>query len=278
MALALGFPFCTTTFDVSFIKTLTPGVKNIRPHYSYAVATSKTPFGPFETVDSSAGSSFRYGNQHHSSVDPNSVGKNAGIGDFSLFKDDDGTAFMLYSHAPVPLQDRLLNAVNCSSGGADPAGCGKLSVAKLTPDFLHSSWDPETQSGEGVALSGFEAPAMFRRGSTYYALTSAPCCYCGAGGKVYVHTAPTPLGPYTRQNQPIDFGTGNTTTQGQQSTVTAVAGGNDFIWQGDRWQSAPDHIKAHDFQFWSKLEFDSDGAIRPMKWVDDFTLNLSAEK
>eukprot|EP01043_Picozoa_sp_COSAG02_P052521 COSAG02_NODE_5672_length_4140_cov_2.941351_1_plen_543_part_10 len=35
---------------------------NFVPHYSYAVATSKTPYGPFETVDSSAGASFRWGN------------------------------------------------------------------------------------------------------------------------------------------------------------------------------------------------------------------------
>jgi hypothetical protein len=117
---------------------------------------------------------------------------------------------------------------------------------------------------------------MFKRGTTYYALSSAPCCYCGAGGEVYVHTAPSPLGPYTLQQQVISFGTGNITTQGQQTTVTAVAasggGEAEFIWQGDRWQSAPDHIKAHDFQYWAKLQFGNGGEISPMVWLDEFVV------
>ena len=245
---------------------------NFVPHYSYAVATAKSPYGPFVTVDDNAGATFRWGNSTRNG------GANAGVGDFSLFKDSDGAAYMLYSHDPVPLSPESgISAVNCSTGGADPKGCGKLSVARLTPDFLRSSWDPMTKTGEGDAISGFEAPAMFKRGSTYYALTSAACCYCGAGGKVFVHSATSPLGPYRPQQRTIDFGTGNTTTQGQQTTVTVVVAEDDndedsFIWQGDRWQSAPDHLKSHDFQFWTKLQFGSDGEILPMQWVDNCTL------
>jgi hypothetical protein len=34
----------------------------------------------------------------------------------------------------------------------------------------------------------------------------------------------------------------------------------------DRWQSTPDGIKGHDFQFWSApLKFGSDGSIEPLK-------------
>ena len=36
-------------------------------------------------------------------------------------------------------------------------------AAKLSPDFLRSTWDPTTGAGEGEAISGFEAPAMFKR-------------------------------------------------------------------------------------------------------------------
>ena len=244
---------------------------NYVPRYSFAVATSPSPFGPFRTVDFNAGASFKFGNSTRS---PPYVGINAGIGDFSIFKDDDGTAYMLYSHDPAPLMTHP--SANCSSGGADPAGCGKLSVARLSPDFLRSTWDAATQSGEGDALSGFEAPAMFKRGTTYYALSSSACCYCGAGGQVYVHTAASPLGPYELQAQPIGFGTGNTTTQGQQTTVTKVVGDAGspecHVWQGDRWQTAPDHLKAHDFQFWAKLEFASTGEIEPMVWRDEISL------
>ena len=49
------------------------------------------------------------------------------------------------------------------------------------------------------------------------------CDGCGGGGRVYVHTSTSPLGPYTLQSGSIDFGTGNLTTQGQQTTVTSVA-------------------------------------------------------
>jgi hypothetical protein len=47
------------------------------------------------------------------------------------------------------------------------------------PFSNRSSYDPITGSGEGGAISAFEAPAMFKRNDIYYALTSAPCCYCG---------------------------------------------------------------------------------------------------
>eukprot|EP01043_Picozoa_sp_COSAG02_P075920 COSAG02_NODE_15875_length_1134_cov_1.394203_1_plen_190_part_10 len=35
---------------------------NFVPHYSYAVATSRSPFGPFITADAAAGATFRWGN------------------------------------------------------------------------------------------------------------------------------------------------------------------------------------------------------------------------
>jgi len=52
----------------------------------------------------------------------------------------------------------------------------------------------------------------------------------------------------------------------------AFSGRSEFIWQGDRWQSAPDQIKSHDFQFWTKLQFGAKGEISPMVWVDQFEL------
>jgi len=231
---------------------------NYVPRYSYAVATSASPFGPFTTVDVQAGASFRYGN---STRIPPFVGVNAGVGDFSLFKDDDGTAYMMYSHDPAP----------DTSGGN-----GKLSVARLSDDYLRSTWNAQDETGEQIfMISGFEAPAMFKRNDVYYALTSAACCSCGGGGTVYVHRADLPLGNYSLQGV-ISFGSGKDThTQGQQTTVTTVLGANGskvFLWQGDRWQSAPDGLKAHDYQFWSPLTFGEDGSIEPMKWLDEFSL------
>jgi hypothetical protein len=89
---------------------------NYVPHYSYAVATSRSPFGPFVTVDAAAGATFRWGN---STRNPSYAGSNAGIGDFSLFKDDDGAAYMLYSHDPAPLSPVADHSVTC---GLEPQG------------------------------------------------------------------------------------------------------------------------------------------------------------
>jgi hypothetical protein len=39
-----------------------------------------------------------------------------------------------------------------------------------------------------------------------------------------------------------------------------------FIWMADRWESSPDGIKGHDFQFWSApLKFSPDGDILPIE-------------
>ena len=221
---------------------------NYVPSYSYAVAVAASPFGPFGQTNASAGDSFRYCH-----------GNNSRCGDFSLFVDDDGAAYMLYSHDPLP-------------GTSD-----KLSVARLTDDYLASAWDPRTGTGEmALGIPGFEAPALFKRGQQYVALTSSACCYCQPGGTVYAHQAAHPLGPYTPQTpNVISFSDGSLTrTQGQQTTVTTVQhtpNATWFLWQGDRWQSAPDGLKAHDFQFWYPLAFAPNGSILPMAWVDSFS-------
>ena len=231
---------------------------NFVPKYSYAVATSKSPFGPFKTVSTTAGASFKWG-QHGACASFGRGRPNTCLGDFSLFKDDDGAGYMLYSHDPGPT----------AAAGVS----GKLSVARLTPDFTASAWDKQTGAGEeALELTGWEAPAMFKFGGWYYALTSAACCYCGGGGTVFVHRARSPLGPYETQAAPISFGNGTSTrTQGQQTTVTTLPSGA-LVWQGDRWQTAPDRLKAHDFQFWTCLSISDDGWIAPMAWVDEFDL------
>ena len=50
-----------------------------------------------------------------------------------------------------------------------------------------------------------------------------------------------------------------------------------YVYTGDRWQSAPDHLKSHDLQYWEPLEFDdsvSPPTIAPLRSVDNFTLQL----
>lgn len=101
-----------------------------------------------------------------------------GGGDFHLFSDAAGaTAFAIFS-----------------SGG--------VHIGQLTPDFRN--WQP------GTAIYSFdepfsEAPAVLYRNGTFYALYGHCCCFCYQGSGLFVYTAATPLGPWTRQGGAAGF-------------------------------------------------------------------------
>ena len=219
---------------------------NFVPHYSYGVATSKSAYGPFNTVNATAGSSFRFG-----------YPDNSDIGDFSVWQDDDGTAYFLYSANH-----------HCQ-------------VEQLTPDYLTSTWEATNQSSL-VFPHGNEAPALFKRNDLWYALVSESCCYCKTGGKVHAYSSKRPLGPYTYLGEiaagPNPFG-GTIATASQETNVfpaTLASGETAFVWQGDRWQSAPDKLKSHDYTYWYQLQFDDaqGSSVKKISWVDSFTLEL----
>ena len=93
--------------------------------------------------------------------------------DFTLFEDTDGTAYIAHNDA-------------CH--GVD------MVVEQLTPDYLSTDG-----SYTRLGLSNVEAPALFKRGSTYYLTMSDPtCAYCTGTGTGYL-TAASPLGPWTGQ-------------------------------------------------------------------------------
>ena len=43
---------------------------------------------------------------------------------------------------------------------------------------------------------------------------------------------------------------------------------------GDRWQSSPDGMKAHDFTAWAPLSFDAQGSMLPLDYTNQFTVSL----
>jgi len=63
------------------------------------------------------------------------------------------------------------------------------------------------------------------------------------------------------------------TIAAQQSFVLPLPDGR-YLWAGDRWQSAGDGFKSHDYQAWVPMEFDSNGTIMPLQWLKDWTLEL----
>jgi hypothetical protein len=195
-------------------------------------ATSDRPSGPFTILNpdvavSQAGSS---------------------PGDGSLFVDDDGTGFFIYT---VIGQDHAVR------------------VEQLTPDYLGSAGKVSE-----ILAKGCESPVLFRRDNIYYAVFDQCCCFCPEGSGARVFKANSPLGPFTEMgNINRQGGTGAPIVAGQQTWVAKLPApdGAIYLWLCDRWGSRPDGVKGHDFQFWSApLKFQPDGSIQPVENISSW--------
>ena len=193
------------------------------------VAVSDTPVGPFTIVN------------------PNVLRRREGSrsGDGSLFVDDDGTGYYIFTAIDDGYAIRVL---------------------PLTPDYLGL-----TGKASNILVKGGEAPLMFRRKNLYYVLCGPLCDACPEGSEVHVFTATAPLGPFTERPD-INYRSENGTliVPAQETWVARIPTFDDpaFIWMADRWESCPDGVKGHDFQFWSlPLKFDTNGGILPIKNV-----------
>ena len=68
------------------------------------------------------------------------------------------------------------------------------------------------------------------------------------------------------------------TIPAQQSFVLQLPAGSKpaFLWGGDRWQSAPDHFKSHDYMAWVPFAFSADGsAVEPLAYAKTWQLQLA---
>ena len=171
-------------------------------------------------------------------------------GDSKLFIDDDGQGYIIYT------------------------ANGKVTVEKLTPDFFYSQGD----SSNFFNPSGCEeSPSIIidRVSHKYFALTSNCCCFCSQGGNVQIYKSDSILGNYTHQgsiNPSLEIPAQQTYVLPLNTTT-----GWQYVWIGDRWGSAPDHLKSHDFTYWSLLNWTGAGASRVpqmMKFTNQFVIDL----
>jgi beta-xylosidase len=205
---------------------------------NYVVATADAPTGPFTVVERDFQTK-----QHPTEV-----------GDFNLFVDDDGTAYLAY---------KIANTA--------PSNRGANFIERLSADYLRSSGDCSAVVGHGEAI------ALFKRAGNYYIVYGKDCCYCPEGSNIYVRRADAPLGPY-RDNVPSDI-RADKLINAQSTHVAEIetADGKAFIYMGDRWRSAPGcaYYKGHDYQYWSEpLRFDEQGNILPIVWKDWWSVRL----
>jgi hypothetical protein len=182
---------------------------------------------------------------------------------------------------------------------------GAPTTVSLRTQAVASATAPSNTSSGVFGNTFVEAPVLFKRKGTYYALFDNCCCFCGHGSGIGVYTAAHPLGPYTYHNNvgcttntslspgcgcgmdhSIAGGTcdfyGDSLTTAQQNFVIRIPqadGTIQYVWTGDRWQSADDGIKAHDLQYWSVLEWvSSPGSVdlpRQFVWQDSIQINLT---
>lgn len=226
-----------------------------------------------------------------------------GVGDFSLFSEnsepvlqqaDDGTAAAgtaagatgTAAHDAAPPsseQTQTAYIIYKRSGRAPGNEAHRMSLQQLQPDLTDAlPFDPSMpppSSSAGIFGAPFvEAPELFKRGDTYYALFGQCCAFCQEGSGIGVYTAAHPLGPWASNG---NVGCNATTaaerggeacgcalpppwiypgtaqckaartkthdhavTWAQQNSVIKVdiggssSGSPYFIWTGDRWQSA----------------------------------------
>ena len=128
---------------------------------------------------------------------------------------------------------------------------------------------------------------LFERLGWFYLAYGHVCCFCEEGAGATLLVARHPLGPWSETGVDLnpphadassDWCGRPIPTQNNHVFVARTAsGGDQYVFTADLWRSAPDGLKSHDLQFWAPLTFDdstSPPTIAPLKWLDDFELDL----
>lgn len=236
-----------------------------------AVAVSDSPLGPFESVSWN-------------------VGLAAGSDSYYWQDQDDpaGTWYMKHNGAPPAGEHR-----------------GAHYVSQLSPDLLsilpnHTSSamlvpaEPVPPAYQGAWPSCSEGGGIFKHAGRWYVMAGVCCCFCQKGANAFVWVSNSgPLGPYELQAGvgasgllgnviAYNTSTGMYLTGAQQFSVAQIPlykGGEPVpVYVGQRFGSADDGLKCHDYQYLAPLTIDAvSGVVAEMGWVDSFTLEIAVQ-
>jgi hypothetical protein len=159
--------------------------------YSYSqagVAISHEPFGPYTYLGS---------------VKPN----RQMVRDLTLFKDDDGKAYLIYAS-----EDNHT-----------------LHVCLLNRDYLV----PTESYAKVLVGKKREAPAVFKRNGKYYLVTSG--CTGWLPNAASYAVADHIIGPWKEMGNPCQGIGAKTTFQAQGTFILPVAGSSQYIFMADKW-------------------------------------------
>ncbi|GAT74116.1 hypothetical protein MHM582_2617 [Microbacterium sp. HM58-2] len=182
--------------------------------------------------------------------------------DMTVFQDDDGTAYIVYSSEEnrslyiAELDPSYTNVTHTT--GSDMVNAGQYSEDGRYPYVFADGTAEAPVRGEDFQIvkecGMLEAPALFQHGGKYYALASGATGW--APNPQTYHTADSILGTWIRGVETGDsfenvaynaipeggdgllsIGDTRRTTFGSQGTNVLDLGGGRFVYMGDRWNS-----------------------------------------
>jgi hypothetical protein len=210
---------------------------------SAGVAVADAPGGPFRVVRIFRPVAYDYGYSREEATLRERERGNS-FRDMALFRDDDGTAWVLYSSE----SNASLYAVRLADDYTDVARPAVKGVTweRILPDQRR------------------EAPAPFKVGARYYLITSGLTGW--APNPARVHAADRVLGPWTPLGNPA-VGPDSATTFGSQSAFVLPvpeACARCFVFMADRWDGRALQQSTY---VWLPFAVAADGSVR-IAWRD----------
>lgn len=237
--------------------------------FTKAVAVSDSPIGPFESVTWDTGL--------------------ASGSDSYFWQDQDdpaGTWYVKHNGAPPPGEKRGTHYVSQLA----PDLLSFLPGASSPPMFVPAEPVPPTFQGSWPSCS--EGGGIFKHRGRWYVMAAVCCCFCHNGANAFVWVSESgPLGTFTLQNTsdamgllgnviPYNRSSGMYLTGAQQFSVAQIplaAGGEPLpMYIGQRFGSADDGLKCHDYQYWAPIVVDESGVVEEMQWVNEFKVEITA--